>query len=684
MRITNTFGEKISEDMFGLFFEDINCAADGGLYAEMIENRSFEAKESHGTPGNFYAIDDFGYAWHAVCKDGEEAPRMQYVTGTPLSVENPHYLRFTSYASGQGFSNQAYDGIYMEKGETFKVSFYARCVKYQGESFSVEIQKDGIVYASDQVAAVHPIPYLPFSDLKMEIHPEFEDFAERIAAIKALDSTNRSREHQWNYYEMHITARETVRGADFILRLGGTGIVEFDLISMIPESAVAGVFRKDLFEALKEMNPGFIRFPGGCIVEGISLENRYQWKKTVGELKDRKYIPNLWSFEDDRMKTEPDIMRPTTSHYGQSYGIGFYEYFLLCELLGAKALPVLGMGVACQFRTTEMVDSDSPEFDAFIQDALDLIEFANGPADSRWGSLRARMGHPRPFGLEMLAVGNEQWETQYVDLYQRHKKFEEAIHAVYPDMKLLGTAGPILDLPLFDEAWDFYRKGEADKPGFCYGVDEHYYVPPKWLYEHVDFYDEYPRDVAVFAGEYAAHTKERENTMESALAEAAFLTGVERNADVVKLASYAPLFNRIGHSQWKPDLIWFDDQKVYTTPSYQVQKMYANYRGDYIVPLNGQEKELRAKGIYVSVTRNEDEFFVKAVNTTEEDFLLEFEDDKGNGITGEAKAYILESAGTKEPDLPEPSRIREVTTMLHGEYVLEKNKFTILSVRVKP
>lgn len=681
MKITRKYGESISPEMIGLFFEDINFAADGGLYAEMIENRSFEAREGFGTPGKFYAVDDYGYAWKPVCKEGEQAPRMQYVTGTPLSTVNPHYLRLTAYAAGQGFANQAYDGIYLKQGMKYNVSFYARCVEFGGEAFTVEVKKDGKVYAEGTVQAVKPVPYGPFTDLTVEFPMADGPFAEIMNEAKNADAEKCCREHEWIKYELVLIASETVAGAEFVLSLDAAGVVEFDLISMIPEDAVAGVFRKDLFEALKDIKPGFIRFPGGCIVEGISLENRYQWKKTVGDLKDRKYIPNLWAFQDDRsFRKDLDVKR-SDAHYGQSYGIGFYEYFLLCELLGAKPLPVIGMGAACQFRTTEMVPIDSEEFKEFVQDALDLIEFANGPVDSRWGGLRAKMGHPEPFGLEMLAIGNEQWETKYLDIFARHVRFEQAVHEVYPEIRLLGTAGPSVENGLYDLAWDFYRKGQKENPGFVYAVDEHYYVSPKWMYDHIEFYDSYPREVGVFAGEYAAHTEDKENTMESALAEAAFMTGLEKNAGVIKLASYAPLFNRIGHSQWKPDMIWFDDHQVYLTPNYYVQKLYGNHVGDHTLQLDGQDAELRKSGIYVTLSETMDgELILKAVNTNDSAFELPLAGEDGQPMTGEARVWVLETAGEKPADKPEPSRVAEQTLELKGSISLVPKSFTVVRI----
>lgn len=681
MRVGKEKGVSIAPELIGLFFEDINFAADGGLYAELIENRSFEAKEAYGNPGRFYAVDDFGYAWKTLYQAGEEEPLMQYVTGTPVSAVNPHYLRFTAKQAGQGFTNKAYDGIRLEKDHTYKVSFYARCVAYEGEWFQITVQRDGQIFAQAEVKAVNPVPYVPFCDLKIPMEVGYGTLNPDIEKIHQMDQSDKCRRNEWIKYEAVLTALDDVRGAQFAITLDAPGIVEFDLISMIPEDAVSGIFRKDLFEALQAIKPGFVRFPGGCIVEGISLDNRYYWKNTVGDVKDRRYIPNLWAFDDDWGKNDPMTKRPD-AHYGQSFGLGFYEYFLLCELLGAKPLPVLNIGTACQFRSTEMVDSDSTEYEEYVQDALDLIEFANGPVDSKWGALRAKMGHPEPFGMDYLSVGNEQWETQYLDLRYRYERFEAAIHAKYPEIRLLGTAGPFMECSITEDAWKYYREKAKENPNFSYAVDEHYYVSPQWLYDHVAMYDDYPRDVAVFAGEYAAHTEARENSMESALAEAALLTGIEKNADVVKLASYAPLFNRIGHSQWKPDMIWFDDSAVYLTPNYYVQKLFANHRGSHTVLLHDQDVELRKKGIYVSVAMDEGEnIIVKAVNTTHESFELSLEDTDGVAVNTGGKQWTLQGTGEMPGGLPEKSAVTEQEIQIDGCVMLPERSMVVVVYR---
>lgn len=676
MKISRQIGEEISPNMIGLFFEDINFAADGGLYAELIENRSFEARQALGTPTNLCSVEASGYAWSPVSKSAN-MPTMRYVTGTPLSEANPHYLRFTADESYQGFANKAYDGIYLKKGDSVNVVFYARVIKFGGK-LVVSIKDSDCVKSvcSAEITPKQPIPFLPFADMPVELKKDLWDMKAQIAKVRAMDKSDMVEACDWVKYETTLTATEDIEAGKFVIELTEKGLVEFDFISVIPSDAVAGIFRKDLFEALKEVNPGFIRFPGGCIVEGVSLENRYRWKRTVGDVINRKVIPNLWAFVDDRSK-EYDSQRPDP-YYGQSYGIGFYEYFLLCEMFGAKAVPVVSMGAACQFRSTQIIDVDSEELDEFIQDAIDLIEFANGDVTTKWGALRAKMGHPESFDLDMLAIGNEQWDTYSFQLGKRNDKFEKAIHAVYPGFKLLGTAGPVVDMVAAELAWDYYREGKSKKDDFCYAVDEHYYQPPQWMYDNVDLYDNYSRDLAVFAGEYAAHTENRGNNMEAALAEAVLLTGLEKNAGVVKLASYAPLFNRIGHSQWKPDMIWFDATKVIRTPNYYVQELFANNLGAHTLVLDEEAIALRDKGIYVALSETADgEIILKVVNSSKDDFELSLLDEEGKAISAEANLAILHATGDEPEDLPQPSTIDRIKTNIDGKLCVAGQTFVV-------
>lgn len=575
-------GVPIQKDMIGLFFEDINYAADGGLYAEMIENRSFEFLDCYGTVGDYYTKHDPGYAWEPTQEYGQG--RMEYVMGSPLDRANPHYLRFTVDYAGQGFANKAYDGLRLEQGKSYRVSFYARCVRYQG-GLRVAAVKERVEYAAAEITCV---------------------------------SEEENAWHKWTRYEAVLTAKEDVRGARFVLSLTQPGVVEFDFISLLPEDAVAGVFRRDLFELLKGLHPGFLRFPGGCIIEGNTLENRYRWKESVGRPESRRNNFNRWAVHDTKQESG---FHTCYSHYNQSLGLGYYEYFLLCELIGAQPLPVLNVGLACQYQSYELVEMDDPAFAEFVQDALDLVEFANGSPETKWGAVRAQMGHPAPFGMTMMGIGNEQWQTEKVDFFSRYQAFEQAIHAKYPEMRLIGSAGPDITSERYTAAWDFYKEAAPKKENFVYAVDEHYYVKPEWFYEHTDFYDVYPRNIKVFSGEYAAHpvngmNRPDANTLGGALAEAAFLTGVERNADVVVLASYAPLFARVGYAQWSPDMIWFDDARAYGTPSYYVQKLYGENLGTVTLAMEGQEKALREQDIYANASFDEaaGEIIVKVVN----------------------------------------------------------------------
>lgn len=628
LKISQKTTHSINPDMIGLFFEDINFAADGGLYAELLENSSFEAVRSCGVVREYQLSGDYLYAWGAT----SESSVLEISENMPLNEKNPHYLRFTAGRAGDGFFNKAYDGIYLKKGMSYRVSFYAREVHYLKGCFEVAVTKAGNVYAGTRVDFTPAQPEEP------------DDYNKMIGNCEAK---------VWKKYEAVISAdiTEDIEGCQFEIRLTEPGVVEFKLVSMIPCDAVAGIFRKDLFEALAALKPGFLRFPGGCIVEGTSIMRRYRWKDTVGELRERKINTNLWATQGGNTLTAWEI---PDSHYMQSYGIGFYEYFLLCELLSSEErrclpLPVLNIGVACQFRSYEVVPVDSEAFEEYIQDALDLIEFANGPVTTKYGALRAEMGHPESFNMTLLAIGNEQWNSRHVDLDERYCRFERAIHEKYPEIKCLGTAGPFVNNELHADAWKFYRNNCKQNPDFAFAVDEHYYVAPQWLFDNVNFYDEYPRDVAVFAGEYAAHNANLDNSVEAALAEAAMLTGMERNGDIVKYASYAPLFNRIGHSHWTPDMIWFDEKQVVLTPSYYAQKLFSENAGSHAIELNGQEKELAAAGLYVSLVKKGESVILKVINANREEVSLGLTDEAGAALRTAAEVTVLKGVRPYRP-----------------------------------
>lgn len=590
INVSNEKKVKINQGMIGLFFEDINYAADGGLYAEMIENRSFSFVKAMGDFNDYYTVPDPLYGWSL---KGFESEQYKMVSGSPLSEANSQYLRLECTKKGNSLSNKAYEGMCLKKGEKYNVLIWGRTVSYEGD-FLVNVFKNNESFGTGKISSIE------FCDEKYNF---------------------------WKLYSFSFEATDNVKEAEFELSFEGIGTIEIAYISVIPDNAVLGIFRKDLYDMLKDLHPGFMRFPGGCIVEGNTLSNRYNFKETLKPTWERKTNWNRWAVHGNNKENK---FESSYAWYNQSYGMGFYEFFLLCESINAKPLPVLNVGFACQYQSKEMVSIDSEEFEAFLQDALDLIEFANGPVDTKWGSLRAKMGHPDTFNLECIGIGNEQWQTERADFFERYSAFEKTIHKKYPLIKLIGSAGPDITSERYTKAWDFYRSNKNRK-NFVFALDEHYYVKPEYLFEHNDFYDNYDRDIKVFSGEYAAHpacdmNRPDANTLWGALSEAAFLTGVERNADLVVLASYAPLFARLNYAQWSPDMIWFDSETSYGSPSYYVQKMYANNMGDYTINIEDLSAAIN-EGLYYSLSfdTKSSERILKIVNSNEKEVKIDLD-----------------------------------------------------------
>jgi alpha-L-arabinofuranosidase len=559
-------GPSINPHMWGLFFEDINFAADGGLYAEMIKNNSFEF------PSPFMG-------WRRIQENG--AMGYHYTKIYDKDEANKRYLQLQRLNNeGQfGMSNEGFRGMAVKAGENYRLTFIARPAS--GSSLSVQAQIMG-------------------KDRKI--------LAQGTVSIQSSG---------WQEYELMLKAGNTEDKVHFRILLQGEGELDLDLISLFPEDTWKGRkrgLRKDLVELLADLKPGFLRFPGGCIVEGFDLETRYQWKKTIGEMHERSTLINRWNIE---------FMHRNAPDYFQSFGIGFFEYFLLAKDLGAEPLPILSCGLACQFNSGEMAHLH--DMDEYVQDALDLIEFANGATDTHWGAKRAEMGHPEPFNLKYMGVGNENWGPQFIE---RFDIFEKALKAAYPEIILVSTSGPFPDGHEFDYLWKELTARNAEL------IDEHYYRAPQWFLDNARRYDSYDRDgPKVFAGEYAAHsTVEKDplkkNNWEAALSEAAFMTGLERNADVVRLASYAPLFAHVDGWQWSPDLIWFDNLKAYATPNYYVQKLFANHPGTHIIPITLQNQSIAGEnGLYASSTFDENtgELIFKIVNINADIRSLEIE-----------------------------------------------------------
>lgn len=518
----NKTGPVIQPTMYGVFFEDINFAADGGIYAELIKNRSFE-------------FADPLMGWDKRGQDNKG--HVLIINRGVTHASNPRFARVTVLTDTGHFSltNEGFRGIGIKKDSQYHFSMQAKLLRDEPVPLAIELINE-----------------------KKEI----------IGSGAITISGN-----EWHRYTASLTATATSPKASLRIWFKGRGVTDIDMVSLFPADTWKkrpGGLRTDLVQLLADMKPGFVRFPGGCIVEGRDLNNRYQWKKTVGDIDQRELIINRWNTEF-RHRATPD--------YFQSFGLGFYEYFLLSEDIGAEPLPIINCGMACQYNTAEVVPAD--ELDTYIQDALDLVEFANGPVDSKWGKLRSDMGHPEPFNLKMMGIGNEQWGPQYVE---RYRAFAVAIRNKYPEIKLVTSLGPSESGPLFDYLNPVMRTLKADI------LDEHYYMPPEWFQKNAKRYDSYDRNgPKIFAGEYAAHVRGTEgikrNTWLAALSEAAFMTGLERNADVVHMSSYAPLFAHADAWQWAPDLIWYDNLHSYGTPGYYVQKMFSVNRGSRVVPV---------------------------------------------------------------------------------------------------
>ncbi len=520
--------KDISPILYGIFFEDINYAGDGGLYAELIANRSFEYYDKEG------AADLRDMCWRA-----EGGCDFSIRTRFPLSTEHSNYARLSGSA-GTGIANLGFcgEGFAVKTGQDFRFSCYAR----NAAPMSLLVR---------------------FTDSDGKIYSE-----KKVPLVRAG--------HGWTKYTCTLTATDTCSRVYAHFLLGRDGTADLDLLSLFPTDTYLerpNGMRKDIAEMLAALSPRFMRFPGGCIVEGRSFENMYNWKETVGDLSRRRTNWNRWQMP------EYQIAGRSSEDYFQSYGLGFFEYFRFCEDIGAKPVPVINAGMTCQWHEGLLVDME--HLDRWIQDALDLIEFANGGTDSEWGRKRAEMGHPEPFHLEYLGIGNEQWGEVY---FERYEAFQRALSERHPEIRLITCAGWTSDGADFDTAYSWMRANREK----AYAVDEHFYKSPEWFLKNINRYDNYDRTLPkVFAGEYAAHsaadTAERVNDWHTALCEAAFLTGIEQNADHVAMACYAPLLARTGHNQWQPNLIWFDSTSVYGTPSYYVQKLFSNNVGTALV-----------------------------------------------------------------------------------------------------
>ena len=553
-------------------------------------------------------------------------------TDDPLNENNPHYLRVRVYQPDYGFYNAGFRGMGIQSGAEYRFSAYVRSATPNAVR-AVITDDDGHELGS--------------------------------GTLQGFGS-------HWQRYETVIRATGTSQHARLNRHSANQGSVDLDMVSLFPVDTWndrPNGLRKDIVQLLYDMHPGFIRFPGGCIVEGRTLQNRYRWKTTVGDVAQRKSIMNRWNDEFDK-RPAPD--------YFQSFGLGFYEYFQLAEDIGARPLPILNCGMACQYNSSETARLE--DLHEYIQDALDLIEFANSPVTSPWGKLRAQMGHPAPFHLEMMGVGNEQWGSRYIE---RYKLFAQALKEKHPEIKLVVAAGPAPSGEPFETMWANWRQLKPDI------VDEHYYMSPDWFLENSHRYDHYDRSgPKIFAGEYAAQTAgttkaENRNDWQAAISEAAFMTGLERNGDVVQMASYAPLLANVDAWQWKPDAIWFDNLHSYGTPNYYVQKLYASNTGTRIVPITPQSED----GLYASATIDErtHELIVKTVNNSPSARPAELRLD-GSDSSGAIKiASLATSDLNAENSFDHPQALAPTSStaeMQHGTITLQMPAYSLNVYRI--
>lgn len=607
----------VQQNMYGIFFEDINFGADGGLYAELIKNRSFEF------PQSLMGWNTFG--------------KVELLNDGPFE-RNPHYVRLSPAGHPHkhtGIENEGFRGIGIKKDENYRFSVWARS--------SEENQK-----------------------IRVEIIDENNDIRGRKdVAISGTD---------WKKYQVEIASNKTIEKGKLRIFLASGGNVDLEHISLFPVNTWKGRengMRQDLAQALNELHPGVFRFPGGCIVEGTDLNSRYNWKNSVGAVENRPLNESRWHY------TFANRLFPD---YFQSYGLGFFEFFQLCEDFGSDALPVLSVGLACQYQNKDLAAHvPMNELDPYIQDALDLIEFANGAPDSKWGKLRAEMGHEASFNLKFIGIGNEQWGPEYPE---RLEKFITAIRAKYPEIKIIGSSGPLAEGKHFDYLWPEMKRLKVDL------VDEHYYKSPEWFFENARRYDNYDRNAPkVFAGEYASHDgKVKKNSFRAALSEAAFLTGIERNADVVTLATYAPLFAHIDGWQWRPDLIWFDNLRSVRSGNWYIQQLYSLYKGTNVLSATIDKNTVAGEnGLYISSVqdKNANTIIVKIANNNTVDKTISTDISKmaGKGVKKTTKILVkadLEAENTLDsPDKIVPQTIDLSNTANKIDLKVEAESFCV-------
>lgn len=643
----NKKGIQISPVLYGIFFEDINYGGEGGMYAELINNRSFENFDYQGLE------DKRLMAWEKIQSEDSKV-ELAVLVEKPINQINPNYLniKVKKQGSKMGVKNLGYHytGFYIKEGENYIFSIYARSSEL-GKAIHVELQ----------------------SASTNEICGE--------AKISITDK-------EWKKYKTVIKATSTLEDVNLIITLDEIENIDIDLVSLFPEDTFnkrENGLRKDMVQMLKDLSPKFMRFPGGCIVEGRSFENMYRWKETIGTIEERKTNWNRWQLAEYQKNGR------NSEDYFQTYGLGFYEYFLLCEDIGATPLPILNVGMTCQWHEGLLVPLD--ELDPWIQDILDLIEFANGDENTTWGKKRIELGHKKPFNLEYVGIGNEQWGEEY---FKRYEIFHKIIKEKYPKVNLITSAGWTSEGKDFDYAQEWMKTTDikADL------IDEHFYKKPQWFLNNIHRYDNYDRKLPkVFAGEYACHVKDGKNNFEAAITEAAFLTGVEKNSDHVWMGCYAPLFGKTDHQQWQPNLIWFNNSEVYGSPSYYVQQLFGKNIGDRIVEteLEGflmQPVEEALEGelpkqfhVVSNLDEKNNTIIIKAVNLSKEPQKAVISINTEKEVMDTGVEIILTSENlSDENNHEEPTKVSPVTNTLNGlarEFQYEFCKYSVTVLRIK-
>ncbi|MFM2081462.1 MAG: hypothetical protein RL380_153 [Verrucomicrobiota bacterium] len=625
-------GKPISPDLVGIFFEDLNYAADGGLYAELVQNRSFEYSATEQLAWNSFT------AWESTTREGGKG-LVKIAEAVAVHPHNPHYAVIETDQPGVGLVNAGFDGIAVRAGEQYDFAMFGR------QLFT------GRHWGSDKELK---------SPARFVVRLETKDRAplgETSVEISGRD---------WQRVAASITATNSDAAARLVLLSQTRGGVALDEISLFPHTTFhnrTNGLRADLAQAIADIHPKFMRFPGGCLVHGHALNNAYRWKETIGPIEQRRGQANLWG-------------------YHQSVGLGYFEYFQFCEDIGAKPLPVVPAGVCCQNADDQGGSGQRglslAEMPGYIQDVLDLIEWANGPATSTWGAKRAAAGHPAPFGLQYLGIGNEEHITPV--FRERFKLLNDAVKSRHPEITVVGTVGPSPSGEDYDAGWKIANELRVDI------VDEHYYEKPEWFLQNLARYDTYDRAQSkVYAGEYAAHDKDRANTLRSALAEAAYLTALERNGDVVRLASYAPLLAKQGHTQWRPDMIYFDNTRVLRSANYFVQQLFGQNSGDVYLPV---KISTNATTLAVSCVRDSKsgDVILKLVNNATNSVSLQL-NLTGVGEIKPATRTVLTGEPGKVNSFAQPDAVAPVSEPLPVSAVsaqaLPANSLTVLRLKTR-